>query len=515
MAMTPKIRSELNATPVEADGIKYFDISDPKSGGRMRLYDFEWLVAAKMDGARRFDEVATWAQDALGIHPTAEDLAEFARRLRDLGFFQIDADFKDDVTPLPQPVPSAMASSAGEDVEVNVEAEPEPSPALKLAPSPAMDDGPTLPQGRPAMPDSPPPAPLPRAVTPPTARLGSPPSSSTDRLPAAPDEPPRKSGGGSMIVLLVLLLLGGGGLAYFKFLAPPQSQKVTVQVVSPREVVTLYDGAGTVTQGNAQALSFGEAGKVVDVVAKGTAVTAGQAVASLEAFGKIEKDLADVKDRLGFYEKQLTAAKAKGDDAKTKEAEAKVNEKKTLLATLEARAAKVRLVAASSGTVTDVMVTQGGDAKAGAPAIKIADNRLTVSFKLKPDEIGAIKPGSPMTMQPAAGGATIAGRFTRADGDSAVVELLDDATTVKAGDQLRLVKAKVPNVVPVPLSALVKRDGADTVFVLSDGEAKAHKVTVVDRTSGEALISSGLAAGDSVITSGTDSLQDGQKATTN
>ena len=63
MAMTPKIRIELNATAVEADGITYFDVSDPKSGGRMRLYDFEWLVAAKMDGSRRFDEVANWAQD--------------------------------------------------------------------------------------------------------------------------------------------------------------------------------------------------------------------------------------------------------------------------------------------------------------------------------------------------------------------------------------------------------------------------------------------------------------------
>src|SRR5437588_12094498 len=121
MAMTPKIRIELNATAVEADGITYFDVSDPKSGGRMRLYDFEWLVAAKMDGARRFDEVATWAQDALGIHPTAEDLAEFARRLRDLGFFQLDGDYKDDdLTPLPQPVPSTTAA-AGDEVEVSVE----------------------------------------------------------------------------------------------------------------------------------------------------------------------------------------------------------------------------------------------------------------------------------------------------------------------------------------------------------------------------------------------------------
>jgi hypothetical protein len=51
--------------------------------------------------------------------------------------------------------------------------------------------------------------------------------------------------------------------------------------------------------------------------------------------------------------------------------------------------------------------------------------------------------------------------------------------------------------------------------VLSDGEAREHKVTIVDRTGAEAYVSSGLAAGDSVITTGADSLQDGQKASTN
>ena len=96
---TPRIRTDLKATPAEEGGIKYFDVSDPKSGSRMRLYDFEWLIAERMDGRRPFDEVASWARERLGIAPTASDLEEYARRLRELGFF--------DMTEAEEPVRSA------------------------------------------------------------------------------------------------------------------------------------------------------------------------------------------------------------------------------------------------------------------------------------------------------------------------------------------------------------------------------------------------------------------------
>src|SRR5262245_8676212 len=89
---TPRIRSDLQVTPAEEGGIKYFDVSDPKSGSRMRLYDFEWLIAERMDGRRPFDEVASWASERLGIQPSASDLEQYAHRLRELGFFDLEAD---------------------------------------------------------------------------------------------------------------------------------------------------------------------------------------------------------------------------------------------------------------------------------------------------------------------------------------------------------------------------------------------------------------------------------------
>ena len=42
---TPRLRSDLRSEPVEdAQGVLYFDVSDPKSGGVLRLFDFECAV---------------------------------------------------------------------------------------------------------------------------------------------------------------------------------------------------------------------------------------------------------------------------------------------------------------------------------------------------------------------------------------------------------------------------------------------------------------------------------------
>jgi len=316
---------------------------------------------------------------------------------------------------------------------------------------------------------------------------------------------------GSVIGLVAVLLVVGAGVAYVQFIGPNAAVKVQVMVASPREVVRLYDGTSPVKKVEPQSLAFGEAGKVSDVVAVGTEVKPGMPLASLEVYAATEKAMADVRDRAAFYEKQQQAAQAKGNAEATKAAESEVAEKKKLLADLEARAAKQRLAAPSSGTVSEVLVTAGGDAKVGEPAIRISDKRLTVDFKVPPVEAGAFKPDSAVSLQAASGGAIIAGRVAKAEGDIVTVELLSDIAA-KAGDPLRLVRSRMQNVIPVPPTAVVKREGADVVYVLSNGEAKARKITIVDRTPTEVLIAGGLATGDSVIKSNVELLRDGKKA---
>jgi multidrug efflux pump subunit AcrA (membrane-fusion protein) len=520
MASTPRVRSDLQATAAEEGGIKYFDVADPKSGSRMRLYDFEWLIAERMDGRRPFDEVALWARERLGIAPSASDLEEYARKLKDLGFFDVtDGDDTAPVRSAPNaatmmreapPMPSSgngagRAAAADDDMPPLVAESPlmgsnQPEEGRPRRQTPAAT-GPTM--AMPVTSERP-------AVAPPTAKTPVPATHPAARARA--EEPPARSSAGSIIGIILVLAAVGGIIAYVKLMGGSGgTAKVTTVVATPREVVRLYDGAATMKKSDGQTLSFGEAGKVSDVVAAGTEAKAGMPLATLDSYGKIEKDLADVKDRAGYYEKQLAAAKAKNDEEGAKAAEAKVVEKKKLLAELEARAAKVRLVAPGPGTVAQAMVTAGADVKAGAPVVRLADKRNIVEFKVPAADAGSMKSGAAVTLQPAAGGAPIAGRVVRVEGETVTVELVDEAAA-KEGDSLRLVKARVANVVPVPAAALVKHDGNDVVFVLADGTVHERKVTVVDKTGSEVLVGSGLTSGDQVVSSGADGLKDGQKA---
>src|SRR6266567_442685 len=113
--MTPRIRPDLKATPAEEQGVKYFDVADPRSGSKMRLYDFEWLIAEQLNGKRRFDEVAEYARQRLGIDPSPADLEAYAHKLAELGFFEADVGQpvieEPESTPLPSPAPAAPPSS--------------------------------------------------------------------------------------------------------------------------------------------------------------------------------------------------------------------------------------------------------------------------------------------------------------------------------------------------------------------------------------------------------------------
>ncbi|HEY2746844.1 MAG TPA: HlyD family efflux transporter periplasmic adaptor subunit [Polyangia bacterium] len=510
---TPRIRTDLKATPAEEGGIKYFDVSDPKSGARMRMYDFEWLIAERMDGRRPFDEVASWARERLGIAPSASDLEEYARRLRELGFFDLTESEEAPERSAPNaptmmreaphiPSPPSSGNGAG-----HVADDDEPLPLVAESPrhhapaatAPTMAAMPVTTE-RPAVT----PSPVERPAPPKT------PAPAHASPTAHAEEAAARSSAGSIIGIVLVLAVVGGIVAYVKLMGGGAA-KVSTVMANPREVVRLYDGAATVKKSDGQTLSFGEAGKVSDVVAAGTEAKAGMPLATLDSYAKVEKDLADVKDRAGYYEKQLAAAKAKNDAEAVKGAEAKVAEKQKLLAELEARAGKVRLVAPGPGTVAQVMIAAGADAKPGAPVVRLADRRSLAEFKLAPADAATMKAGAAVTLQPAAGGAPIAGRVAAVEGGTVTVELVDE-NAAKPGDSLRLVKARVPNVVPVPASALVKRDGGDVVFVLADGVVHARKVTVVDRTGGEVLVGSGLTNGDQVVSTGADGLSEGQKA---
>jgi hypothetical protein len=448
---TPRIRPDLNATPTEEQGVKYFDVSDPKSGARMRLYDFEWLIAERMDGRRPYDEVASWARERLGIAPSPSDLENFAAKLRELGFFELDGEsprtngaHKNNAAEEFDAVPSLVAESPllGSDADSEPDApdvhdEPEPSPPVRpLAPVSPVTPAVVAPVAK-----EPEPKALPPAPTPPQANTPRVQEEISTGAVARGEPKAAKSSAGSLLILFLLLLVVAAIVAYIKFMGGSTAKVATV-VATPREVVRLYDASAVVRKSEGQTLSFGEAGKVSDVVAAGTEAKAGMPLATLESYAKIEKELADVKDRASFYEKQLATAKAKGDAGATAAAEGKVAEKKKLMSDLEAHAAKVRLVAPGAGTVAQVLAQAGSDAKPGDPVLKLADKHAIADFKLGAGEAATLKAGATATLQPALGGAPLSGRIAKVDGDAVTVELPEESS-VKPGDAVRLVKQRV------------------------------------------------------------------------
>lgn len=84
--MIPRLRGDLKATPVEdSDGVVYYDISDPKTGGTLRLFDFEWMLAQRLDGQQNYRDLARWTEEQLGFSTSTGDLETYGSKLLDLG----------------------------------------------------------------------------------------------------------------------------------------------------------------------------------------------------------------------------------------------------------------------------------------------------------------------------------------------------------------------------------------------------------------------------------------------
>jgi multidrug efflux pump subunit AcrA (membrane-fusion protein) len=118
----PRFRRDLEARAVEIDGIAYVEATDPRSGANFRFYDFEHAVAEALDG-RELGLVVSDARERSGLDLTAEQLATFTDRLRELGFLEVG----DDDATHSGPAPLGMLPAAA--------ALPPPEPAAEDLPA--------------------------------------------------------------------------------------------------------------------------------------------------------------------------------------------------------------------------------------------------------------------------------------------------------------------------------------------------------------------------------------------
>jgi hypothetical protein len=84
----PRFRNDLVAQPIEEEGVRYVDVTDPLSGSTFRFYDVEYSIACAMDGDRDLDGLAEWTRTELGIETSPDELANVVNTLTELGYLE-------------------------------------------------------------------------------------------------------------------------------------------------------------------------------------------------------------------------------------------------------------------------------------------------------------------------------------------------------------------------------------------------------------------------------------------
>ncbi len=84
----PRFRTDLVAQPIESDGQRFVDVTDPDSGQTFRFYEVEYFMASAMDGSKDVPALLKWALTELGVEPAESELAVVISTLRDLGYLE-------------------------------------------------------------------------------------------------------------------------------------------------------------------------------------------------------------------------------------------------------------------------------------------------------------------------------------------------------------------------------------------------------------------------------------------
>ena len=285
-----------------------------------------------------------------------------------------------------------------------------------------------------------------------------------------------------------------------------------------------------------EALGTARANESVDVTAKvSNLVTAvrfaeGQHVAKgsvlIELDGQQARaDLAvaeaALKESAGQYHRSRELYTTKVlSDAQIEQIEATFRSNEARVASARARLADTVIRAPFAGRVGLRRVSVGSLINPGTVITTLDDtSRIKLDFTVPETHVAAIVPGLEINAQsPAFPGESFAGKVASVDSRvdsntrSVMVRALlpNDADKLKPGMFLTVhLKRSESEVLLVPEEALVPEQGDVFVYVVKDGKAAKRRVQIGLRRVGSVQIVDGLAAGESVVTEGTQKLRDG------
>jgi len=322
---------------------------------------------------------------------------------------------------------------------------------------------------------------------------------------------------------------------------------VRTQIISPQTAGGAFEYAGEVKSRTESRLSFRVGGKMLKrSVDLGDTVKAGQVLAQLDpqdlrlgqdaaraavamAQASYDQNAADFKRYKDLHDQGFIGpAELDRRDMALKTARAQLDQAKAQSNVQGNQASYAALLADANGVITGVDVEPGMVVAAGTPVLRLAhDGARDVVFSVPEDKVSLVKamaaqpgrfkvrlwgadaPALPATIREisAAADPTTRTFLIKADVGSASGMRLGQTATVL------MELPQTAGVTKLPLSALREEQGKSAVWPVDRGNmtVKSQIVTLAGADGNEAVISSGLAPGQVVVTAGVHVLNPGQK----
>jgi RND family efflux transporter MFP subunit len=331
------------------------------------------------------------------------------------------------------------------------------------------------------------------------------------------DQPPGRARRRWPVVVLLAAVLLLGGLVAVRLGRGPHTtyQTQTATVGTLRLTVT---GTGTLQPASAARLAFQVAGQVTAVpVSVGQQVTAGQTLATLDS-APLAAQVAQTQATLSRDQATLSADRAAGAGTDQLAADqAAVDADEAALAEARAAQSAATLTSPIAGTVAQVGVTVGEQVGAAGtePQVVVADTGLVASLAVDDTRIGLVKEGQPAAVTPAGASSPVTGTVTSvgllATGGDGVATFPVEVTLSGAPQGwyagatavVAITYRTLDGVLRVPSAAVGYSGSQATVRQRQGGKVVTVPVTVGASADGYSQITSGLAAGQQVLTSTT------------
>jgi membrane fusion protein (multidrug efflux system) len=301
-----------------------------------------------------------------------------------------------------------------------------------------------------------------------------------------------------------------------------QVSAVKVQVVQPSDQAVSHTYTGSV-EGEQQAVIRAKLSETVQKVHvhEGQVVKEDDLLISLDKTGpssqynqtlSLYQNARKNFEKMEFLYKQGAISETQFDGAKT--------DYEVKKASFDAVSRLVDITSPIVGTVTSVPVSEGSQVMLGQVLATVATTRrLRVKLAVNPEDVATFAAGAEVTISSEVFADTLVGRIT------AVATSADPATRTfqieaiadnergifKPGMFVRAaaIKSRLNGVIVAPTDAIVLLDGKPNVFVVQGGVAHRRPVSIGTDLDGHIVITSGLAAGDSLVTLGQTYLDDG------